>query len=559
MKTNDYDGSNFPPGEPYPLKKLRQLVATMTMEEKNAFKHYIRNYRDNNRKSDYIRLYDCINDCLMEDERKAKKTGHAALPEEKAETFYKKFRSRNALRKICKASELGKKANYLFDRLLESQRGMNPEKSKRRALYAAMLDVQFLYMKEMWQECLRELRRASSIATELEALPQLLELMHYERRLLAQSGQVNLEQSLRDIYTLEQKYLKQLQLTTFFNDLRTEIVLLQWKKGKLEEDEELRKKVNFFLDFAGGTKPFDDTFDLNYYYHSILATLIRLDIDHPSRFLEFLNHRGFETSVAHHKAIIDLYKRYPERKKENFIRYLGDLSNYLSHAYKIETKVKVVQLDDYQEDLDKIKPTDPNFLTCTVYFTLLDCIKGRKFLEAKQFLLERQVWERIGSMGRQISPSRLQVIRQLAGTVFFVREEFQEADHWLKANLDDERNLKNVEAMAASELYHLLSRFELGGTAGVAQKKVYLEPLTRRLGLPENGDGFEHVLLRALRVILKAGNNPEKLKPVCTACLPLLKEKLEEKNNPGHFHLFIGWLESKSTGMPLRVTVDKYL
>lgn len=557
MKKKYHDGSDFPVEEPYPLKKLRQLVAAMTMAEKNAFKHHIRNYRDNNRDSGYIKLFNCINDCLTEDERTMKKEGRSALPDERKETFYKKFKSRNARRKICKPSELGKKANYLFDKLVESQRGINPEKSKRRTLYSAMLDVQFLFTKKMWQECLREVNHALTIAKDLEALPQLMELMHYERRLLAQLGKPNLEQNLRDIYTLEQKYLMQLQLVTLFTDLRTEIILLQWKKGSLDDNEALREKINFFLEFAGENKAFDDTFDLNFYFHSIMAGLVRLDIEQPSHFLKFLNHQGYETSALHLKAIVDLYKRYPERKRENFVRYLGDLSNYLSHAYNLGTKV--VQLDDYKEDLEKIELTDPNFLFYTVYFTLLDSIKSHKFLEARQFLQERRVWERIVSIGQHVPSSRLQVIRHLAGTVFFVREEFIEADQWFKANLDDERNPKNVEAMAASELYHLLSRFELGSTAGVAQKKVYLEPLARRLDLPENGESLESVLLQALKEILKTGKDPDKLKPVCTVFLPLLKEKLNEKSNPGHFHLFIGWLESKSTGIPLRATVDKYL
>lgn len=559
MKRKKSGGDNleFPASEPSSLKKLRLLVSAMTMAEKSAFKHYIRNYRDNNQDSGYIRLYDCINDCLTEDERKSKKTERSALPEEKAETFYQKFKSRNAKRKVCKASELGKKANYLFDRLLESQRGVNPDKSKRRQLYASMLDVQFLFTKEMWRECLQEVRAALKVAKALEALPQLLELLHYERRLLAQLGYDDMEKSLRDISEPEQRYLTQLQRAIFFHDLRTEIFLLNWKKGKLEEENVLRTKINLFLDYAGDDKSFDDTFDLNFYYHSILAGLVLLDLHEPSRFLEFLNHRGYETVTEHLKAVIDLYKRYPERKKENFARYLSDLSNYLSYAYSMKTKA--VKLEEFKDDLEKINPNEPNFLIFTVYFTLLDCIKGRDFLKAKKFLQEKQVWERIENLGKQIPASRLQVIRQLAGTIFFVREEFAEADRWFRANLDDERNIKNVEAMAASELYHLLIKFESGATAGVSQKKVYLEPLNRRLGEPEGLDTFEGLLMYALTDILKAGKDSDKLKPVCAGYLPLLQEKLKDKNDSSHFHLFIGWLESKSTGKGLRSAIAPYL
>lgn len=557
MKKKGNDGFNFPESEPAPLKRLRELVSAITMPEKNAFKHYIRNYRENNRASGYIRLYDCINDCLTEDERISKKSTNLALPTEKEGTFYQKFKSRNAKRKVCRHEELGKKANYLFDRILESQRGINTDNSQRRQLYTAMLDILFLYTKELWRDCLRKVKSAFSIADKLEALPQLLELLQYERRLLANLGEDDLEKKLRDIFSLEQKYMEQLKLSVLFSDLRSEIVLLRWKQGNLEDEKVLREKINFFLKYAGNKKLFDDTFDLNFFYHSIMAGLVTLDMQSPTRFLEFLNHRGFETIALHEKAIIDLYKRYPERKKENFARYLADLSNYLSSAYDLEERT--VGLDDFSEDLEKIKPNDPNFLVYVAYFTLLDCIKSRELLKAKTFLLNKQIWERCGSMGSRISAPRMQVIRQLAGTIFFVREEFAEADRWFKANLDDERNLNNAEAMAASELYHLLMRFELGSTAGVAQKKVYIEPLQRRWGEPKNQDVFEGLLLTVLEKILNAGKNKEKLSTVCSHYLPKLKQKLEERTDTGHFHLFIGWMESKSTGKNLRAAVEPYL
>lgn len=557
MKKKVNDGLDFPPSEPSSLKRLRQLVSAMTTPEKNAFKHYIRSYRDENYDSNYIRLYDCVNDCLTENERQSKKTGYTALPHEQEETFYEKFKSRNAKRKICKAAELGKKANYLFDRLLESQRGMNFDKGKRRRLYIAMLDVQFLFSKEMREECLRKVREALVVAAKLEALPQLLELLHYERELLAKLRGDDLEKRLREIHEKEKQYLRQFQLATFFNDLRTEAVLLLWRGGDVEGEDVMRRKINSFIEYVGERKSFDDTFDLNLYYHSIMAWLVLIDLHKPTRFLEFLNHKGYETITLHHKAIVDLYQRFPERKRENFARYLGDLSNYLSYAYNI--KDEKVNLDDFKDDLEKIKLNEPNFLFFAVYFTLIDCVKGRDFAKAERFLKDKQVRERVETLGKKIPASRLQVIRQLAGTIFFVREKFKEADEWFKANLDDERNIQNREVMIASELYHLLVKFERGITASLTKKKTYLEPLRRRLGDLAELENFEGILLKALEEILKAGKNDDKLKPVCAVYLPLLKEELEKKNDPSHFHLFIGWMESKSTGKGLRVAVEPYL
>lgn len=559
MRKSKNDAPDFPESEPYPLLKLRQMISAMNMVEKNAFKRYIRNYREHNSDSVYIRLFDCINDCLMEDERSVKRESKSALPHEKSEIFYLKFKSRNARRSICKPAELGSIANYLFEKLLESQRSRNPEKSIRRELYMRMLDVQFLFVKDMREECLSMVRYATKLATELEALPQLMELKYYERRLLTQSRQSNLEQQLRQVHAQEEKSIQQLQLTIFFNDLLTEIVLLQWKQGNVDDDEVLRSKINFFVEYANENKAFDDTFDLTFYYHAILAALVRLDTHQPSRFLEFLQHNGYETITRHYNAIVDLYKRYPERKRENFVRYLGDLSNYLSHAYNLSSKL--VDLADFQEDLGKIKLTDPNFLNFTVYFTLIDRIKNKQFLEAKTFLQDKKIWERTVSLGSQAMPSRLQVIRHLAASVYFVREEFEEADRWFRANLETANpGIVNAEVMIASELYHLIARYELRKTSGITYKKELLTQLSRRLGPALKPDSFEQLLLDVMEKIMKTGHDaPAKLKSVCEKYLLQLKPKLDQKSEAGHFHLFIGWLESKSTGKPLRITVDPYL
>lgn len=67
-----YDSDGFLMKEPPSLTRLRRLIGKMSASEKTSFKRYIRNYRDNNKNSKCIQLFDCVNDCLLDVEQEVR-------------------------------------------------------------------------------------------------------------------------------------------------------------------------------------------------------------------------------------------------------------------------------------------------------------------------------------------------------------------------------------------------------------------------------------------------------------------------------------------------------
>lgn len=543
-------GAEWPEEEPYSLVKLRELIAALNMSEKNVFKRHIRSHSATNHESSYIQLFNCVNDCLLEVERQTKKDP-AAEHLEATQAFYSKFIARYRLRKIGHPREVGSLANYLYERILDALRYQNTEANQRLELYARLLDIQLLMRKGLQRECLSMIQYAKKLATDLEALPQLFELTQIEFRLVFNSKKNQTANQLRDLYAGERKWLRQLETMIQLKDLRYELLLVLWGAGNIEEDTALRAKLNFFIQYVNDNPP-RETFDEEFNFQTIMASLIWINQKKSPDFLrQFLSTTQPELLINHFKAIMDLYNRYPDRKKEDPRRYRDNLFNYLGVALGYKTGIR---MEDYAEELNAISSTDPDYLRNVVHIRLTDYIILRNFSAAKTYLQANNVWQLCEQPNNQASTSRLQVIRYLAGTVCFVRGDHQEAAHWFAANLQKTNQPSNAEAQGASALYHLLARYELGFASQTIYREL-LQPLQEYL--PDSP--LVQQVIGTMEKILRTGKQAKILQEIAETALPDLQEKMKSLADNSHFGLFLGWLESKRQQRPLRITIEPYI
>ncbi len=547
---------NWPIEEPYPLVKLRELITTMNMSEKNALKRYIRNYRHDNQESMYIKLFDCINDCLMEIQRQNQKDIVSVGQPERADTFYPKFIARHRLRQLGKPIELGPMANYLYDRILDALRYLNTEENQRLDLYARMIDIQLLLRKGLKKECLTMIRSARELAADIEAVPEALELMQMEARLLFLSAQKQPVKQLRQLYATECIQLRRLGTIIHLKNLRHELLLVLLGEGDIEYNQELRAKLNYFIQYVNDNPP-RETFEEEFNFQTIIFHLLLIEQKKPSIFLgQFLKEHNLNSSIEHLKAIIDLYNLYPDRKKEDPRRYYDNLLNYLGMALAHKVEIK---MEDYSVELEKIQPSDPAFLANVVYLRLIDYIMQKNFLGAKEFLEAKNVRQLVERSNSKIPPSRLQVIHYLAGIIYFVREDYKESINWFDANLKRlTQQASNAEARGASALYLVLARFELGFSSSTAYREL-LSSLREHFPHGKADDSFEYYLLKTLSEVARAIKKPELLLSIAEKALPIMKEKAASKPDASHYGLFLAWLESKARQRPLRTVLDKYI
>ncbi|MEO6037102.1 MAG: hypothetical protein ABIQ93_01735 [Saprospiraceae bacterium] len=551
MEKSKNVGDEWPEEEPYSLVKLRELIVALDMSEKNVFKRHIRSHSASNHESSYIQLFDCVNDCLVEAERKARKQVAVTEPSEGGLAFYPKFIALYRRRKISQQRAVGPMANYLYERILDALRNQNAENNPRLELYARLLDIQLLLRKGLQRECLSMIQYAKKLAMNLEALPQLFELTQIEFRLVFNSKKNQTASQLRELYAAESRWLRQLERMIQLKDLRYELLLVLWEANDVEDDKELRAKLNFFIQYVNDAPP-RETFDEEFNFQTIMASLIWINQKKSPDFLrQFLSVHQPESLVNHFKTILELYNRYPDRKYEDPRRYRDNLINYLGVAIAYEADINMA---DYSDELDSIPVTDPDYLRSVVYIRLIDYIKHKNFAGAKAFLQHNNVWQLCTQPNHQASTSRLQVIRYLSGLVCFVRGDYQQAAHWFDANLQKTDQPSNAESQSASALYHLLARVELGFAARNIYREL-LQPL--REYLPDGP--FVQRVISTMEKILRSDNKPETLREIAEAALPDLREEMTTLAGSSHFGLFIGWLESKRQQRPLRVTIEPFI
>ncbi len=546
----------LPDKEPRSIIKLRQLIATMDKAEKNAFKRYIRNYSGENHDARFTQLFDCVNECLVEMERKSQKT--AAKPDLKASkrVFYKKFAKRFLQRKFAKVHELGSVANYLYAKILESLRNQQLNTYARRELYASMLDIQLLYRKGLYDECLSMVYESQKLAKRLEALPQSLELIQIERQILLSQRQKGLATKLRSLHKIEQQYLHDFKATADFGDLRAEAYLAVVSKTDLDQDEILRGKMNNFLNYQTNQHN-NSTFDLKFYFHSIMSFMILNDLNNPSIYLKS-KHKGLEEAIEHVKSIVDLFDNYPDRKKEEPMRYRHNLINYFSYTFMSENSFKV-KLSAYDEEWRKISKSDPDYIHTVVYLHLLEYIKTKEFKKGQQLLEENNVFELMQELKSEIPLRRFQVICHLAVIIYFIRSEFPLAQKWSSLSLSVETKDSDPEVMLACEIYHLLSRFEKGYQNLSLLRSTLLQPIIRRMEEMKEQPASGQSILDALDAILRVETKGKTIQKVAAEHLQKLRVHFPDKASYNNFNIFMGWLESKESGRSLRSAIDSYL
>jgi hypothetical protein len=550
----------LPLNEGESLLKLRRLISCLTQTEKNLFKKQIRNYSSDNGNAQYVQLFNCINDCWMETVREMQKS-EESVPTDATSTdgvFYAKFKSRFASRDFMKADELGSKANYLYDKIVEAMRAYNPERIVRRKMLELMADIQFVYRKGLYDICLKMISDAHQLADKIGASAFKLELYQTERRIRVNTNSEKTLKLLRKIGEQEQNCLNELSHLTAVFDLYHETLIARRENVNIEEAEILKTKINAQLPFLTNPDLLPErSFDLNHYYHGIRANLIFCDIATPAPFLKFLQHQKHRSQYEHLKKAVELFETEPDRIKDDPLRYRINLINYLSLSYSMGILVDLVKYESVLTDVDT---ADTEFLSTIVHINLIFNAAKKDFLASEKFLQKYKVWELMAQKGQELAISRRQVICYSAGVAFFVREKFVEAEPWFNANLMEQSRIGSIEAMITSAACHLMIQIESETYDQHKYKSTLLQPLQRILQKTnQDQKPFELAVEEAFKKLLKLKRSDRAFNIEAGKLSLELKAIQQELGYEGALGLVIGWLESKATGKQLRYTVEPYL
>ena len=535
------------------LQKLRRLVEQMLPKEKHDFKRHIRSYREDNHHSQYVQLFDCVNDCLGEISR-AQNTGNAVLSSVQAEQlFVEKFERRLKRRGFMQLEEVGVKSNYLYNKLLESLRRHNTDQSIRIALLNQLENIAILHRKGLFQEALEKIADARGLALQIQAIPILFDLFHLERDLGVQMRALGIKE-LRKIHEQERKWLTQLQLNILLYDLRHETLMALLGHTKVEEDPILLAKLNEYLSLHTGGTADISSFEVKMNFVSVLANISMIDLQKPSPFLAVFKHEGRLTMVEKFKEIVDLYNAHPLIKHENPNRYLNNLLNYL--LYDLVTK-KEVNIEDYREDLALLSPSHANYLGGFIFTFLANYVQKNMYKEATALLLERNIWELAEKKGQQVTLARLQNIQNVAGLAFWVRGDLEWAEKWFGASLIKEAGQENALLPAVNELNYYIVQYERGQLQSHKNRDALVRGVVRHIQRVNEtiSSRFIELLGEILHEIIVKRIPQDKLQELAGQWWPELETENKKFIHYENFQPFIAWLQSKAENKPLRITI----
>ena len=535
------------------LQKLRRLVEQMLPKEKHDFKRHIRSYREDNHHSQYVQLFDCVNDCLGEISR-AQNTGNAVLSSVLAEQlFVEKFERRLKRRGFMQLEEVGVKSNYLYNKLLESLRRHNTDQSIRIALLNQLENIAILHRKGLFQEALEKIADARGLALQIQAIPILFDLFHLERDLGVQMRALGIKE-LRKIHEQERKWLTQLQLNILLYDLRHETLMALLGHTKVEEDPILLAKLNEYLSLHTGGTADISSFEVKMNFVSVLANISMIDLQKPSPFLAVFKHEGRLTMVEKFKEIVDLYNAHPLIKHENPNRYLNNLLNYL--LYDLVTK-KEVNIEDYREDLALLSPSHANYLGGFIFTFLANYVQKNMYKEATALLLERNIWELAEKKGQQVTLARLQNIQNVAGLAFWVRGDLEWAEKWFGASLIKEAGQENALLPAVNELNYYIVQYERGQLQSHKNRDALVRGVVRHIQRVNEtiSSRFIELLGEILHEIIVKRIPQDKLQELAGQWWPELETENKKFIHYENFQPFIAWLQSKAENKPLRITI----
>jgi hypothetical protein len=271
------------------LKKehLFFLIKSMTKAEKRYFKLFV---STNNENCNYLLLFDAIDKQSVYDEYFIKQ----------------KFAGKKFI------SQLHVTKNYLNQLILKSLRNFHTAQTKESELKDLQRDIEILYKRELYPQCMQLIEKAISIAKQYEKWPDLLNLLDIKRRL-----QINLKgsgQSLHEMKSLisyEKEILKKIENTAAYWELTQTMFSTSGSPQKIL-DNELLSGSNMAQSIQAKT--------LFYYiHHGVLFTKNKL-----------------AEAISVLEEAIELWEKNPHYIKEHPASYLTLHNNLAGVALQVK-------------------------------------------------------------------------------------------------------------------------------------------------------------------------------------------------------------------------------
>lgn len=440
---------NNAPGPSKPLLRLIRLINVMTSGQKRVFKRDATSWRDSKEAAYYVRLFDEICKHLSKHEVSA----NANLSETLLQKMEKKQKSVVGIRSTVSvnARDISVRANYLFDKILESMRFAGTKSSTFKDLNGKMQDVYFLFNNDLTDDCIRLIDETLDLAKSIDRPAYTLELCALKRRILISKnsdGATNTQ--LKEIVLFEDEAQEHLILYNKLTSLNNQLLTLRIHNASLPEAlmAEIESIVSRYENTESGAR-------LGVRTRFQLFMLIS----------EFNKSKSILNGGAHYVVISNTYekksyellKSEPTFKEDEFPMYQIRISSYLIEL------VKNKNFSEAEKELSEIERSDDKlFLYRTLAYLRIQIFNEQdRYSEAAKYISEIKLAAGLRLYNNQIWTSRIITLEFLGAYVFVMLNNYTEANKWAKMIMQDNR-IKVAPNLRVPILFiHLICLFEM--------------------------------------------------------------------------------------------------
>ncbi len=503
-----------------PSTRLYNLIKSLSSSEKRYFK--VQCGIGENGNSKYILLFDAIDQQEIFDESALIQ---AVYPDQQIQS--RKF------------SEL---KSYLFNLILKSLHDYDEQSSIQFKIKGYLLDIKTLFKRSLFDECNYIVQKAKKVASQYELFNNLLELLHWEKKIAyAQMDVDYLNNQIDQIAQEEQACLEKLHQLSVYRRIFFKILISTKKEAILRSSEKI-SQISRLIE------------------HPLLSDITKAQ-SYQARVLFYrifssycYSIRNYQTFYENGQLLIEQIESNPRMLKEDVSEYISALSNFIVSCGLTGRYGKV------RSSLEKLKEINPKtqddalkihrqyynakFSLCIFTGAFEEGLEALNEHFAKLHKFDAQLFERIDFY--------LQYFY-----IYFGNNDFDKAQIYLTKWLNLPKSIAREDLQSIARILNLILHYEMGHT-------LLLEHLLRstyRFFKKRNRlYQFEEKVLQFIRKT-ESIQSQKNLRQAFIQLKQAFEElaKIPSERIMFQYFDFISWLESRIRNKPFsEVVKEKY-
>lgn len=452
--------------------------------------------------------------------------------------------------------DLNNAAQYLYNKVLESMRTTPDISPYLNQLNGMMQDLVFLYNKNLFENCREIVAKALPLVRALDKPALELEWNFWEFRLRGWTNNNFTEKSLEEWVAAQEQAVARVRQEVQFDRLQT--IVRRYFHNKQQLPKDIEEEVNTYILFEESDPLWFENLSIRskILLYSILSDYYDLKyMMHGSKTSGSLVKKALLDKAIHYQGcIIELYRTDKIIEAEEQVSFLVIMDNYVNRCLR---NGRVELTERLESDWEKSK-NELVKIRNLAYYRLSRHLTLNEFRQAREYLEENQVMEKLEKFSLRIPISRYQFMIYSAGQVYYAQDDFDKAVDFFQKVIDIKTELR-PEVVLVCKILEIICLWEYGAYKNDPDIQRPVRNLRRSISrsgqLNEYAgkilDGVEMVF-RSPRALTKAG-------------FPILLNELKTEyaqrkgdKNVIMFFLVLAWFDARLNRTSISVEILKY-